>query len=106
MPSRRSFVFALASLAVPAAAGPGPFPAVLFNHGSGGDDAQHTAGLTMSDAAERVGPLFVEHGYAFLYPCRRGHGLSADQAPFIQDLLKREEAARGTESRNRVQLGL
>jgi dienelactone hydrolase len=87
-------------------AGPGPFPAVLFNHGSGGDDAQHTAGFTMAEAAGRLGPLFVRHGYAFLYPCRRGHGLSADQGPFIQDLLKREEAARGTEGRNRLQLAL
>jgi carboxymethylenebutenolidase len=84
-------------------AGPGPFPAVLFNHGSGGTDANHTAGLTMTEAAERLGPLFVKHGYAFLYPCRRGHGLSADQAPYMQDLLNREEAARGQEARQHLQ---
>ena len=47
-------------------AGAGPFPAVLFNHGSGGADADHTAGMTVTEAAERLGPLFVKHGYAFL----------------------------------------
>ncbi len=30
----------------------------------------------------------------FLYLFRRGQGLSADQAPFMQDLLQREEAAK------------
>lgn len=83
--------------------GAGPFPVVLFNHGSGGADAQHTAGLTMTEAAERLGPLFVKHGYAFLYLLRRGHGLSADQGPFIQDLLQREEAAHGKEVRQHLQ---
>ena len=35
--------------------GPGPFPTVLFDHGSGGSDADHTAGLPMITllAAER-----------------------------------------------------
>jgi carboxymethylenebutenolidase len=60
--------------------GPGPFPAVLFNHGSGAQDAQHTAGQTMAEAAANLAPLFLKHGYAFLYLCRRGQGLSADQA--------------------------
>ncbi len=83
--------------------GAGPFPAVLFSHGSGGADADHTAGLTMTEAAEDLGPLFVKHGYAFLYLFRRGHGPSADQVPFMQDLLKREEAARGKEARQHLQ---
>ncbi len=87
-------------------AGPGPFPAVLFNHGSGGADSQHTAGITMTEAAERLGPLFVKHGYAFLYLFRRGHGLSADQGPFLQDILQREEAAKGKEARQHLQFSL
>jgi hypothetical protein len=62
-------------------AGTGPFPAVLFNHGSGAADAQHTAGQTMGEAAANLAPLFLKHGYAFFYLCRRGQGLSADQAP-------------------------
>jgi len=42
--------------------GAGPFPAVLFSHGSGDADADHTAGLTMTEAAGNLGPLFVKHG--------------------------------------------
>jgi dienelactone hydrolase len=79
-------------------AGPGPFPAVLFNHGSGAEDAQHTAGRTMAEAASDLAPVFLRHGYAFLYLCRRGQGLSADQGPFTQDLLKQAEA-KGLEAR-------
>ena len=83
-------------------AGPGPFPAVLFNHGSGAADAQHTAGQTMADAAATLAPLFLKHGYAFFYLCRRGQGLSADQAPFMQDQLQREESAKGKEARQHL----
>ena len=71
-------------------AGPGPFPAVLFNHGSGGADADHTAGMPITQAASVLAPFFVKHGYAFLYPFRRGHGPSASQALFMQDVLRRE----------------
>ena len=83
-------------------AGPGPFPAVLFNHGSGAADAQHTAGQTMAEAAANLAPIFLKHGYAFFYLCSRGQGLSADQAPFMQDLLQREESARGKEARQHL----
>jgi carboxymethylenebutenolidase len=71
--------------------GPGPFPVILFNHGSGAEDPQHTAGRTMAEAASDLAPIFLKHGYAFLYVCRRGQGLSADQGPFVQDLLKQAE---------------
>jgi len=83
--------------------GPGPFPAVLFNHGSGGADAATTAGMPITEAAERLAPLFLKHGYAFLYLFRRGQGLSADQAPFMQDVLEREEVAKGKEARQHLQ---
>jgi carboxymethylenebutenolidase len=86
--------------------GPGPFPAVLFNHGSGGDDAAHTAGMPITEAADRLAPLFLQHGYAFLYLFRRGQGLSASQAPFMRTLLQREEAARGKEARQHLQFVL
>jgi dienelactone hydrolase len=82
--------------------GRGLFPAVLFNHGSGAADSQHTAGQTMAEAAANLAPLFLKHGYAFFYLCRRGQGLSADQAPFMQDLLQREESAKGKEARQRL----
>jgi len=82
-------------------AGPGPFAAVLFNHGSGGGDPQHTAGLTMEEAAAVLAPVFLRHGYVFFYPCRRGQGLSADQGPYTQDLVK-QAAAKGQEIRKQV----
>src|SRR5437016_12095427 len=84
----------------------GPFPAVLFNHGSGGADAAHTAGLPITEAAEKLAPLFLKHGYAFLYLFRRGQGLSADQGSFMQDILQRQEAARGKEARQHLQFVL
>lgn len=83
--------------------GPGPFPTVLFDHGSGGADADHTAGLPMTEAAEKLAPLFLKHGYAFLYLFRRGQGLSADQGPFMQDILQHEEAANGKQARQHLQ---
>jgi carboxymethylenebutenolidase len=86
--------------------GPGPFPTVLFNHGSGGADADHTAGFPITEAAEKLAPLFLKHGYAFLYLFRRGQGLSADQGPFIQDILQREEATKGKEARQHLQFVL
>jgi len=85
--------------------GPGPFPAVLFNHGSGAD-ADHTAGLPITEAAEKLAPLFLKHGYAFLYLFRRGQGLSADQGLFMQDMLQEEEAAKGKEARQHLQFML
>ncbi len=86
--------------------GRGPFPAVLFNHGSGGTDAAHTAGMTFTEAAENLGPVFAKHGYAFLYLFRRGQGLSSDQAPFMGDVLQREETAKGTAASQHLRLVL
>ena len=83
--------------------GRGPFPAVLFNHGSGGADPTETAGMPMSKASEIVAQIFLKHGYAFFYPCRRGQGLSADQGQFIQQVLKEQETAHGTEARQKLQ---
>jgi carboxymethylenebutenolidase len=85
--------------------GLGPFPAVLFCHGSGTDPG-HTAGLPITKAAEKLAPLSLKHGHAFLYLFRRGQGLSADQGPFIQDTLKREEIANGKEARQHLQFVL
>lgn len=83
--------------------GSGLHPALLFNHASGDQDAQHTAGILITEAAEMLAPVFVKHGYAFLFPFRRGQGLSADQAPFMQDLLRKEEEAHGKEARQQLQ---
>ena len=87
-------------------AGRGPFPAVLFNHGSGGADPDHTAGMLITQSANILEPFFIKHGYAFLYPFRRGHGPSASQAPFMQDVLRREEESRGKDARQHLQFVL
>jgi hypothetical protein len=87
-------------------AGSGPFPAVLFCHGSGSSDPAHTGPFAITAAAETLGPIFVKHGYAFLYLFRRGQGLSADQGEFMQDLLQCEKAAKGEEARKRLQFRL
>jgi carboxymethylenebutenolidase len=79
---------------------------VLFVHGSGSTDAEHTGELAITDAAEKLAPVFVKHGYVFLYLFRRGQGLSADQGPFMQDLLLREKASKGDEARKHLQLHL
>jgi carboxymethylenebutenolidase len=50
--------------------GDGPFPAVLFNHGSG----QQTVTNTIP-----VGETFARHGYITLVLFRRGQGLSVGQ---------------------------
>jgi dipeptidyl aminopeptidase/acylaminoacyl peptidase len=86
--------------------GPRPFPAILFCHGSGGADAAHTAGLPITEAAAKLAPLFVKHGYAFLYLFRRGQGFSSDQGAFMQDILQREETAKGKEARQHLQFVL
>src|SRR4051812_27195364 len=61
-------------------AGPGPFPAVLYNHGS-------APGMLSSQSFEAIGPLFAARGWVFFGPYRRGQGLSASAGPFIRDQL-------------------
>jgi dienelactone hydrolase len=60
----------------------------------------------MKEAPETLAPVFMKHGYAFFYPCRRGHGLSADQGKFMPESLKDEEAAKGIKARKRLQFAL
>src|SRR4029450_3406596 len=81
--------------------GTGPFPAVMFNHGS------YSAGDPLgSDDAAALGTVFARHGYAFLFLCRQGVGLSADQGTAGGDLMARALAADGQAGRNRIQLQL
>jgi dienelactone hydrolase len=86
-------------------AGSGPFPGVLFNHGRS-DDAAHSGGMEFRSAAGTLGPIFVRHGYAFLYLFRRGEGLSSDQGDFIGNILSREAATKGEEARQHLQFVL
>jgi carboxymethylenebutenolidase len=57
-------------------AGAGPFPAVVFNHGSIADP---------TPASDALGPVFAKHGWVFFMPYRRGHGPSASAGPYIRD---------------------
>jgi carboxymethylenebutenolidase len=81
--------------------GRGPFPAVLFNHGS-----YRPADAARWIEAAVLGPVFAAHGYVFLVPFRRGVGLSADQGPADGDLMAQAFAEGGQRARNRVQLQL
>jgi len=85
--------------------GHGPFPAVLFNHGSG-----HGAGAASRSRDQRhpevLGPVFARHGYVFLYLFRRGDGLSAGQGIPSGDLMDQALAAQGQGARNQIQMHL
>jgi carboxymethylenebutenolidase len=52
--------------------------AVLYNHGS-------APGLANNLAFANVAPSFVEHGWVFFMPYRRGQGLSASAGPYVGD---------------------
>lgn len=89
--------------------GNGPFPAVLFNHGSGhgirapsGDYDEHS----MEWQAEQIGPIFVRHGCIFFCLLRRGTGLSSGQGVNSSDLWDRAMAEQGQDARNNLQLQL
>lgn len=58
--------------------GDGPFPVVLYNHGSAG-------GLLNNEAFDAIAPVFVARGWAFFAPYRRGQGLSESAGPYIMD---------------------
>ena len=60
--------------------GAGPFPAVLYNHGS-------APGMLSKEAFDALGPLFARHGWVFFGPYRRGQGLSASAGRYIGDQI-------------------
>ena len=61
--------------------GKGPFPAVLYNHGS-------APGMLSQQAFDQLGPLFAQRGWVFFAPWRRGQGQSANAGPYIEDEIK------------------
>jgi dipeptidyl aminopeptidase/acylaminoacyl peptidase len=63
-------------------AGDGPFPALLYNHGS-------APGMLNNEAFGAIGPRFQARGWIFFAPWRRGQGLSASAGPFISDEIHR-----------------
>jgi len=90
--------------------GKGPFPAVLFSHGSALDSANSANGRRDARNRERgaavLGPIFARHGYVFLYLFRRGAGLSVGQGTYSGDLRAAELAANGQEAHDRLQIRL
>jgi hypothetical protein len=81
--------------------GSGPFPAVLFNHGS-----YISAAPMEPDTPAIIGQVFAKRGYALLFLFRQGIGLSIGQGTADGDLMENAQKTGGTEARNRVQLDL
>jgi len=70
-------------------AGSGPFPALIWNHGS---EKAPDAGPQF----DTVASIFVPAGYVVLAPVRRGHGRS--KGPYISDAVQQTRAAKGREA--------
>jgi len=68
--------------------GEGPFPAVLYNHGS-------APGMLNSQASKIIGPLFTAKGWVFFMPYRRGQGLSSKAGRYIGDEIAEAKASGG-----------
>src|SRR5437764_15318207 len=60
--------------------GTGPFPAVIYNHGS-------APGMMSKEAFAAVGPVFASHGWVLFGPYRRGHRLSFSAVPYIWEKI-------------------
>jgi len=69
--------------------GTGPFPAVVYNHGS-------AAAMMSKEAFDSLGPVFASHGWVFFGPYRRGQGLSASAGPYIGDQIAAAQKKGGT----------
>jgi len=67
--------------------GDGPFPALLWNHGS----EQDPGGRPVFDS---VAAVFVPAGFAVFAPMRRGH--SDSQGEYILDAIQNESSLRGS----------
>ena len=88
--------------------GAGPFPAVLFLHGSGRPTATADGQRDQRNRLQEpgiLGPIFAEHGYVLLYLFRRGAGLSVGQGTASGDVMD-GEPGREQGIRNRLQLEL
>jgi dienelactone hydrolase len=80
--------------------GNGPFPGILFNHGSG------TTLERQAPQAAMLGQIFSRRGYVFMYLYRRGTGLSASQGTSVTEQLMRARADDGIEAHNALQIRL
>ncbi len=66
--------------------GPGPFPAIVWNHGSEEDPG-------VGPEFNSVAAIFVPAGYVVMAPVREGHGLS--QGLYIGDVTKKTRQDKG-----------
>ena len=64
-------------------AGDGPFPAVLYNHGS----------EKLPGTKPEIGGFFARSGYVLFVPHRRGQGRSQEQGTYIMDAIRSAPAA-------------
>lgn len=78
-------------------AGRGPFPAVVYNHGS---ERQHDVHFAL------IGPMFAREGFVLFAPYRRGQGLSADQGTWVLDTLSRVAQEEGMIARGKKAVDL
>jgi carboxymethylenebutenolidase len=78
-------------------AGKGPFPAVLFNHGSEASSLRYMG---------KLADVFTAQGYAFFAPFRRGQSLSRGQGSYILDQLDSATTAGGPDARVAVLIQL
>jgi Xaa-Pro aminopeptidase/dienelactone hydrolase len=76
--------------------GTGPFPAMVYNHGS---EAWPT------DLRE-LGPMYSRHGYVLFAPMRRGQGRSVGAAPYMNSQLVAERKAQGDRAWGRLMVRL
>jgi carboxymethylenebutenolidase len=82
-------------------AGAGPFPSIIFCHGSYGSSD------TIHDPVQQIsllGPGFAKNGYIFLGLFRRGVGLSQGQGVNSAELMDEASKEKGQEGRNKIQL--
>jgi dienelactone hydrolase len=77
--------------------GAGPFPAVIWNHGS-----EKNPGT--SPQFDSVAAVFVPAGYAVFAPMRRGHGYS--EGTYITDSVTRIREASGPEAAGKLMVRL
>jgi carboxymethylenebutenolidase len=71
-------------------AGDGPFPAILWNHGS----------ERLPGRLQPLADFFTGKGYVFFIPHRRGQGRSSDAGPYVMDVLRTEGQQRGPSARS------
>src|SRR5215467_9994115 len=69
--------------------GNGPFPTLIWNHGS-----EKAPGV--GPQFDTVASIFVPAGYVVLAPVRRGHGRS--KGPYISDVVEQARATKGFEA--------